>query len=313
MTEYPGELESHQPVKLISPADYSPVLDARELSHVLRSRIKLLIGATTLGFAAALVYLLVAVAQYTAVVRLAIDTRGQKVLDVASVIPPLSSEVEPIEGQAEILRSRRIVEQTVRKIGFGNVKAGGEIDEVDFHRLMNSVKVTRQGLSNVIDVSVTWPDREEAARFANGLAETFLADQVATKEAATKQVAEWLEQRKAALGQAIAAAEKRAAETGSLLLSEGNSGKTLEQEISVDRELYASVLKRMKEIQMQIGMQVADAQIIARATPPVYPSSPVLSLTLIFGALGGFLIGLIWAIALRPASRILSRYRGNEP
>jgi uncharacterized protein involved in exopolysaccharide biosynthesis len=234
-------------------------------------------------------------------------------LDVASVIPPLSSEVEPIEGQAEILRSRRIVEQTVRKIGFGNVKAGGEIDEVDFHRLMNSVKVTRQGLSNVIDVSVTWPDREEAARFANGLAETFLADQVATKEAATKQVAEWLEQRKAALGQAIAAAEKRAAETGSLLLSEGNSGKTLEQEISVDRELYASVLKRMKEIQMQIGMQVADAQIIARATPPVYPSSPVLSLTLIFGALGGFLIGLIWAIALRPASRILSRYRGNEP
>ncbi len=295
MTEHRPAMGPLQSAELVRGAPVPTLLDFPQVIGVLRRRAHVILASILIALVAALSYLFLAEPQYTATVRLAIDTRGQKILDAYDVVPNLGSETEPIESQIEVLRSRRIAE---RILSYGN----RPVEETALQDLLRRLRIERQGLSTVIDVSLKGRDPREAARMVNALADGFLADQVATKQATIRQASKWLAARVADLGRELGAAEKQVTALRKQSLEGGASREVtpglveLEATLDADRQLYTSLLRRLKETRMQEDMQFPDARIIAYATPPLHPSAPIWSFTLALAALAGLVIGIVVAL-----------------
>lgn len=65
----------------------------------------------------------------------------------------------------------------------------------------------------------------------------------------------------------------------------------LERNAEASRSLYSSYLERFKQTSQQDAIQTSDAQIVSPARTPTAPTSPNTKLNLIFGLLGGLLVG----------------------
>lgn len=70
----------------------------------------------------------------------------------------------------------------------------------------------------------------------------------------------------------------------------------LEREADATRQLYTSLLKRLKETQAQQSLQTIDARVVAYAAIPLSPSSPHRALTLILALFAGLLVGVAAAL-----------------
>lgn len=68
--------------------------------------------------------------------------------------------------------------------------------------------------------------------------------------------------------------------------------KILEREVETNKSIYQSLLQRSKEIEASVGAVVNNIQIIDRATPPLYPFKPRVSLNLMLALALGLLIGI---------------------
>jgi polysaccharide biosynthesis transport protein len=80
----------------------------------------------------------------------------------------------------------------------------------------------------------------------------------------------------------------------------------LEAEANAIRELHASLLKRLKELQLQQTLVVPEARVVAYASPPLDPASPKPGLTLVAGLVAGVLVGIIAALARDSVARFSS-------
>jgi len=70
----------------------------------------------------------------------------------------------------------------------------------------------------------------------------------------------------------------------------------LERDAETTRQLYVSLLKRLKETEAQESLQTPDARVVAYAAPPLYPSSPKKALTLAFAVVGSLMMGILIAL-----------------
>jgi len=70
---------------------------------------------------------------------------------------------------------------------------------------------------------------------------------------------------------------------------------TLENELDVNKGLLASLVSRMRETSMNASIEFQNARVLDKAVRPRKASSPVVSLVLSFGAVGGLGLGLALA------------------
>ena len=73
---------------------------------------------------------------------------------------------------------------------------------------------------------------------------------------------------------------------------------TLENELNVNRELFSSILTRMRETSMSASIESQNARIIDQAGRPRIPSSPNVGMNLGCGAAGGLCLGLTLAFVV---------------
>lgn len=100
--------------------------------------------------------------------------------------------------------------------------------------------------------------------------------------------------RSAAAGSALAGAKGTLASdnSASVKLNE------LERNAQSVRAVYESYLARFRETSTQLGMETADARVIAPAAPPLKPSSPNWPISIVLALVGGF-VGGAGAVAVR--------------
>ncbi|KAI95226.1 hypothetical protein T281_06690 [Rhodomicrobium udaipurense JA643] len=79
----------------------------------------------------------------------------------------------------------------------------------------------------------------------------------------------------------------------------------MERESTAAKELYASLLKRQREIEAQESRSAAYARVVQEALPPAWPSWPPKALLLLAGAFIGFVAGVLIVVA-----RLVARFRG---
>ena len=181
--------------------------------------------AVSLGIcvALALAYALTATPRFTAEVDLLLDISRADLLRQQATSHDSLTLNSMLESQVELLQSAGLARKTVERLGldgarrFVSVRPGpldvirstlvslrgqpalrvGPNDQVDLaaRQLMNMVKVRRIGQSYVIGISVTSPSAEEAAWLANGIAETYLSDELQAKEDGIHQATGWLQVR----------------------------------------------------------------------------------------------------------------------
>jgi succinoglycan biosynthesis transport protein ExoP len=129
-----------------------------------------------------------------------------------------------LESQVELLHSAGLARKTVERLGLtsdrtfvqsapslldhikgfltrlrasGRTGPAGPETKLDLaaQQLQGMLKVWRVGQTYVLAVSVTSPSREEAAWLANGVTDSYLADELQAKEAGIQQASGWLQVR----------------------------------------------------------------------------------------------------------------------
>ncbi len=171
----------------------------------------------------ALAYAFTATPRFTAEVDLLFDIARTDLLRQQTTPHDSLTLNSILESQVELLQSAGLARKTVQRLGlvgdgrFVSARPGpldlvrsalvrlrgtpafraGPLDEVDLaaRQLMSMVKVRRIGQTYVIGISVNSPSAEEAARLANGVAATYLADELQAKEDGIHLATGWLQVR----------------------------------------------------------------------------------------------------------------------
>src|ERR1051325_23244 len=157
----------------------------------------------------ALIYLIIAPAQFTATAVMAIDPRKS-----ATTTPGSSNQLQDtpidnltVESQTEILQSENIALKVIKDLKL--------VDDPDFKRTRAVVEqfgkrptIKRLGVTYVFEIGFTLPDKEKAARIANAVADGYVEDQLQAKYDAATRAGTWLQDRLKELGKQTSEAER---------------------------------------------------------------------------------------------------------
>ncbi|MEO1017442.1 MAG: Wzz/FepE/Etk N-terminal domain-containing protein [Pseudomonadota bacterium] len=258
-----------------------------DVFHVIWRR-KLLVATLTVAITTMTMALVTSLQPvYTAQAQLLIEP--QRALTDSEFGQPIeSADKTTVASQVEILRSRSMASEVINSLGLdaaaletigieARLKSWamqtvnfliGEAPAFDqaltpkrhtVDTLLDQLKVVREGDSNVVSVSVSLGDPDEAARVANAIADRYLVDQLASKRNAARRASSWLDGKLVALGAELDAAEARLAAladtTGDAELAAGLVDNfelaNIRQELveaGIDRQALASRFERVQEL-----------------------------------------------------------------
>lgn len=227
---------SHRLTEEARPDDF---IDLERLLAAARRQVWVVAGCAAAGLVLGLAYLLTAQPLYTASTHLLIDPldgKGNSQLQVTG-LSDLGLDSSAVDSQVELLKSEKITSAVAEKLnlavdpefmaettspvdlargvvraGLQFVSGGGDeetsAEEAAYERereiietLKENVKITRLGLTYVLEIDYTSPFPELSARIANAFADAYLTDQLDAKYEATRRASGWLHERIAELKQ----------------------------------------------------------------------------------------------------------------
>jgi succinoglycan biosynthesis transport protein ExoP len=209
---------------LLSPPSPGSVPGLRGFLRMMRRRwLAFLAGALgTVGLSAVLVLTLPT--RYSAEAVVLVENRLDKVVNIESVVSALRPDVEAVESEIQVLRSRDLAKRVIERTGLAAYyedRAGqlrrsicpwliefGLAPYLDFvvdcfaavppavadqvEWFLKDLSVKQSGKSRAITVSFSSADAQLAAKVANTLAELYLQDQVDLQARATERASIWL-------------------------------------------------------------------------------------------------------------------------
>ncbi|WP_170936948.1 MULTISPECIES: GumC family protein [Rhodomicrobium] len=328
---------------------------------------RFLIGAcVTVGAVLSFLYVLTATPIYTAKAQVLIESRLPQNFreQVSESIATLDTPA--VESQIAIIMSEKIAEKVVKNAGFLDAQpeppGGVSLNPLSWLRtllsafrsaesndaaaqksrlrdameyLWTGMGVGRLGLSHVIEISYSAPDRDQAARVANAIADSYIEDQLETRAEAARQGSIWLEKRIDSLRQQMNEAALRVKEfkarrdyrfpssTSAEPAGEAANGaaaagadeppvtyslEDLESQATTYRKIYESYLQAYTETVQTQSYPVTNTRVITRATRPNARSSPrgmkVLAIAVALGIMAGVGLALIHHSFMRARGRV---------
>ncbi|MDT0683764.1 GNVR domain-containing protein [Roseicyclus sp. F158] len=270
---------------------------------ILVRQARLIAATLAAGVCLAVLYLLLAEPEYRATSLLIVDPAGSDVLDDAPVTT--GSENARVESEVEILRSDAMALAAARRAGLMSGSpdgaastrdrlAGTGPDRAVIEDILSSRRISRRGLTHLIAITATADSPAKAARIANAYAETYLERQVAAKVARVQTARDVLGAQMKAAQDGVASSEaaldrfvvQSAGEDMSQAMLEAqlSSGALpspvssrillLQQNAAIARAQHQSLMSRLRDLEVDVTLQVANARIVSRAMPPAVPSAP---------------------------------------
>lgn len=197
----------------------APTVDLREMALILRRRWRTVAAAPLSLIGLALIYLMAASTLYTATSTVLVDPRRANVVDAnQTVLSNFGTDDATIESQTLLIQSVAILQRVVEKLKLATdpefMPKPGMLDPIrrvfssrgptagaspedtakarSVEILQKRMKVTRQGTTFLVDISVNSEEPRKAATIANAIAESYFEEQVRAKYDATKIAANWL-------------------------------------------------------------------------------------------------------------------------
>jgi uncharacterized protein involved in exopolysaccharide biosynthesis/Mrp family chromosome partitioning ATPase len=248
-----------------------------DLWRILWRRRKLILWTALVLFAVALIYGMLAPPLYTAASEIIIDPRGREVVlhDVNPTGVAPDGGITQVESQARVLGSSAVLLRAIAathlttdpefngpglvdKVGafFGMPpveKTGPQAQAQTLRALKSHLAIKRADREFVIEVIVTANNPDKAASLANAVADAYLADQAASKEAAGQSASNELTARLEEQRKRVQAAEdaiQSYKETHNIVVSSGQL--VGEQQLTDVNNQLAAAQTRTAQLRAQI-------------------------------------------------------------
>jgi uncharacterized protein involved in exopolysaccharide biosynthesis len=308
----------------------APSTDFVTIFTTIRARWITVLSCIALGLLTACLYLAITPPQFSASALLFIDPKSNITLRGQSLVADANAESANIESQVEILKSEYIARTVVNSQGLVPVLqnyAASSIfsnnsfisglkfwqkgttttpeDEMNLatQALMKRTSVKRLGVTYVVEITAEMRDPVLAARVSNAFAQSYIANQLGTREQSARRTSELLQGRTIELQEQARAAE-RALEEFKFSGSTGGENsasarvklRDLESAALTYRMLHDKFLERSAEAAQQQYIAISDAQLVSPALPPIAKSSPKTLITLASALFLGFAAGSALAL-----------------
>lgn len=149
---YPLEVASGYPRSALSMGSAAPegdnVLSVQRVLRAVRRRLGVMIGVFVLTFALVAIHAFQLQAAYTATSRVIINSRDQNVVDIGAVLSGMPANTAILDTEAEILRSRTLLEKVVQRLDLINDPEfnGAKREPNEWDQRINGVKSFIRGL-----------------------------------------------------------------------------------------------------------------------------------------------------------------------
>lgn len=153
--------------------------------------------------------------RYAATALVVVDPREQRVTSEQDVLPGIGQDAAALQSIIEIAKSDGFLRPLIERL---NVAADEEISggETDISRILEKFRarldISRRGLTYVIALTFISKRPQQAAYYANAIAEAFVASQRQVRTDATDDAAGWLNSRLKILSDRLRASEDAVAE-----------------------------------------------------------------------------------------------------
>jgi polysaccharide biosynthesis transport protein len=121
---YPMDVSSGYPRSPLASPNPSPIgesqITIQRVIRAFRRRLNLMLAVFLLTFAVVAVFSFQLKPVYTATSSVIVNTRDQKVIDIGAVLSGMPANTSMIDTEAEILRSRSLIEKVVRRLDLVN-------------------------------------------------------------------------------------------------------------------------------------------------------------------------------------------------
>jgi chain length determinant protein EpsF len=192
----------------------------RQLIVILRARWRIASGILTAVLLAAVVICVISPKQYTATAAVVVDPKADP---IAGVVNPQQLSTGYLATQIDVLNSERVARKVVtllhldqsqqfRESWVSSTNGQGDFISWVAHILQKHVFVMPSHESNVINISVKWPERNDAANLANAYAQAYLDTAIDLKVEPAKQYTQWFDQRSQELRADLEAKQARLSE-----------------------------------------------------------------------------------------------------
>jgi uncharacterized protein involved in exopolysaccharide biosynthesis/Mrp family chromosome partitioning ATPase len=161
-------------------------------------------------FMAGVLVLTILPARYAATALVVVDPREQRVTAEQDVLPGIGQDAAALQSLIEIAKSDGFLRPLVAqlKIAEDGDIAGGETDPSKLlDKFRSRLDISRRGLTYVIAMTVVSNRPQQAARYANAIAEAFVASQSQVRTEATDEAAGFLNSRLKTLSDRLRASE----------------------------------------------------------------------------------------------------------
>ncbi len=219
-------------------------------------------------FAVGLISLMVIPLRFAATALVVVDPREQRVTNEQDVLPGIGQDAAALQSLIEIAKSdgflRPLIEQL--KIQDDSEIAGSETDTSRLlEKFRGRLDISRRGLTYVIAITFISDRPQQAARYANAIAEAFVATQGQVRTAATDDAAGWLNSRLKSLNDRLRASEDAVAafKLDHKIVNAGRDGTTqqlrvteLNQQVSAARLRTEEANTRYQQAQRDLKANV---------------------------------------------------------
>jgi uncharacterized protein involved in exopolysaccharide biosynthesis len=312
------------------PDDLSPQPVARRETAWLRDVVALiarhivtLVLTTAVALVAAVIYLVMTEPTYRAQAQLLLDPKLPQIFREASDLG-LVVDTGQIETHMVVLRSRAIALSVVDRLELwkspefqrpngqgllsrllGRQSTVADPRQAAADTFLERLRVEREGISQVINVSFSSRSAETAAQIANETVNAYMQYLIDARASSAKSASDWLEERLHQLSQQMNAAAKRAqnfrASDESVTMDE------LQLSAETYRKTYQDFFSAFTEAVQRESYPVSTVRVVSLAVPPQQPSWPknilLLGAALLIGLAGGLLLAIIRESLAQPPTK----------
>ena len=290
--------------------EYSSV---RDVWVLIARHIVALVLSTAVALVLALAYFVMAEPSYRAQAQLLLDPKLPQIFQEASDLG-LAVDTGQIETHMVVLRARAIALAVVDKLELwkspefqrssgqglfsrmlGKPASAADPREVAADIFLEHLKVEREGLSQVINVTFDSSSPQSAAQIANGTVEAYVQYLIDARAQSAKSASDWLEERLHQLSLQMNAAAKRAQN-----FRASNESATMEElQLSAEtyRKTYQDFFSAFTAAVQRESFPVSTVRIVSQAVAPRRPYSPnallVFGAAVLIGLAGGLLLAII--------------------
>jgi uncharacterized protein involved in exopolysaccharide biosynthesis/Mrp family chromosome partitioning ATPase len=219
-------------------------------------------------FTLGIVILSIVPARYAATALVLVDPRELHVTAEQDVLPGIGQDAAALQSLIEIAKSDGFLRPLIEKLGIADDDeiANGEKNASRLlEKFRSHLEISRRGLTYVIAMTFTSNSPQQAARYANAVADAFVANQSQVRTGAIEEAASWLNSRLKTLNDQVRAAEDAVAAFKSehRIINAGKESTTrqlkvteLSQQVSAARLLTEEARNRYEQAQRNLKANV---------------------------------------------------------